>query len=197
MTDGTRAKLLEAAFREMYERGFQAASLTEILRDTGLTKGALYHHFPCKRALGLAVVEEVVRERLESSVFRPLEDAEQPVSALLKIWDDKVRSLDDDTIKHGCPLNNLMQEMSPIDAEFRACLGAILIRWQEALRKALRKGQSQHEIASGVDCDSTALFILAAWEGCWGIAKNQQSASAFRLCLGRLQDYVRALRPMD
>ncbi len=195
MTDGTRAKLLEAAFREVYERGFQAASLTEILRDTGFTKGALYHHFPCKRALGLAVIEEVVRERLESNVFRPLEEAERPISALLKIWGDKVQSLDDDTIKHGCPLNNLIQEMSPVDVEFRMRLGAILTRWQEVLRAALRRGQSQQEIRVDIDCDTTALFILAAWEGCWSIAKNQQSAPAFRQCLARLRDYVQGLRP--
>ncbi len=196
MTHGTRPKLLEAAFREVYERGFQAASLTEILRDTGLTKGALYHHFSCKRALGLAVVEEVVRERLESSIFRPLEEAERPIAALLTIWADKLRLLDDDTIEHGCPLNNLIQEMSPIDAEFRARLGAILTRWQQVLRNALRKAQSQQEIRADVDCDATALFILAAWEGCWGIAKNQQSPSAFRQCLAQLQAYVEGLRPL-
>lgn len=196
MTDGTRARLLEAAFREVYERGFQAASLTEILRDTGFTKGALYHHFSCKRALGLAVVEEVVRERLESTVFRPLEEADRPVSALLTLWDDKLRSLDDDAIKHGCPLNNLIQEMSPVDVEFRTCLGAILARWQAVLREALRRGQLQQEIRPDIDCDTTALFILAAWEGCWGIAKNQQSAPAFRHCVARLKDYVQGLRPI-
>ena len=197
MTDGTRAKLLEAAFREVYARGFQAASLTEILRDTGLTKGALYHHFSCKRTLGLAVVEEAIRERLETNVFRPLEEAERPVRTLLEMWDDKLRFLDDDTIKHGCPLNNLIQEMSPMDVEFRARLGAILTRWQEVLGRALRRGQAQHDIRADIDCDVTALFILAAWEGCWGIAKSQQSASAFRLCLARLQDYVRGLCPAD
>lgn len=195
MVDGTRAQLLEAAFREVYERGFQAASLSEILRDTGFTKGALYHHFSCKRALGLAVVEEVVRAHLEARVFRPLEEAERPIPTLLKIWDDKVQYLDDDAIKHGCPLNNLIQEMSPVDAEFRVRLAAILARWQDVLRDTLRRGQCQQDIRADIDCDATALFILAAWEGCWGIAKNQQSAPAFRQCLAQLKDYVHGLRP--
>ena len=41
--DTTRQKLLQAAFTEIYRHGFQAASLTQILSDTALTKGALYH----------------------------------------------------------------------------------------------------------------------------------------------------------
>ncbi len=58
--DATRDKLLHAAFEEIYRRGFQAASLDTILTKAGVTKGALYHHFPDKAALGYAVVDEVV-----------------------------------------------------------------------------------------------------------------------------------------
>ena len=60
--DVTREKLLNAAFEEMYLRGFQAASLDTILARAGVTKGALYHHFPDKAALGYAVVDEVIRQ---------------------------------------------------------------------------------------------------------------------------------------
>ena len=48
----TRQHLLEAAFQEIYKVGFQAASLQTILSNAGVTKGALYHHFKNKKALG-------------------------------------------------------------------------------------------------------------------------------------------------
>jgi len=57
----TRQKLLSAAFEEIYRSGFQAASLDRILAKAGVTKGALYHHFIDKAALGYAVVDEVVK----------------------------------------------------------------------------------------------------------------------------------------
>ncbi|MHB8254567.1 MAG: TetR family transcriptional regulator C-terminal domain-containing protein [Acidiferrobacter sp.] len=193
--DVTRSKLLDAAFGEVYRCGFQAAGIAAILHQTGLTKGALYHHFPNKHALGLAVVDEVIQGRLEASVFRPLQEAPRPVVALLKILEYRARVLDDDTIKLGCPLNNLVQEMSPVDAEFRTHLAAVLTRWRMVLRAALLEGQRQQEIRADVDCDAAALFILAAWEGCWGIAKNQQSVVVFRQCMVQLQHYVRALTP--
>ena len=62
--DITRDRILDAAFQEIHKYGFQAASLSNILDRTGLTKGALYHHFPDKDRLGHAVIEEVIREAL-------------------------------------------------------------------------------------------------------------------------------------
>src|ERR1700727_474847 len=56
----TRERLLQAASREIYRSGFQSASLGTILASAGVTKGALYHHFKNKEALGYAVVEEII-----------------------------------------------------------------------------------------------------------------------------------------
>jgi AcrR family transcriptional regulator len=63
LTRFTRDKLLKAAFEEIYRRGFQAASLDTILAKAGVTKGALYHHFPDKGALGYAVVRGFLLQR--------------------------------------------------------------------------------------------------------------------------------------
>src|SRR6188474_2797536 len=83
--DATRDKLLKAAFEEIYRRGFQAASLDTILAKAGVTKGALYHHFPDKAALGYAVVDEVVKGLLLKR-WGVLEAATgDPVSALQQV----------------------------------------------------------------------------------------------------------------
>ena len=46
---------------QMYANGFRATGLDQILAETRVTKGALYHHFGNKNELGYAVLEEVVR----------------------------------------------------------------------------------------------------------------------------------------
>ncbi|MGA9165402.1 MAG: TetR/AcrR family transcriptional regulator, partial [Thiobacillus sp.] len=109
--DLTRQKLLEAAFDEIHRNGFQAASLTQILADTGLTKGALYHHFPGKKALGLAVVEEMIRPSLAAMMFDPLAETRQPLAAMQAMLTAKASETDPWVVTLGCPLNNLMQEM--------------------------------------------------------------------------------------
>ena len=76
----TRQRILEAAFMEFYENGFQGAGLGAIVARAGVTTGALYHHFPDKAALGYAVVEEVIREPILEAYLGPLRDAD-PVPA--------------------------------------------------------------------------------------------------------------------
>lgn len=191
--DLTRDKLLQAAFNEIHLHGFQAASIANILRDTGLTKGALYHHFPTKQELGLAVIREVVNDQLDLLIFRRIRESKQPVQTLLQIIDESSRQTRLEAISLGCPLNNLTQEMSPLDKDFQCSLNNILSIWQSAVEDALRNGQKTGEVRRDVDCHAAALFIVSAWEGCIGISKSQQSLKHFNLCMQQLHGYVLGL----
>ncbi len=190
--DITRDKVLEAAFCEIHRSGFQAASIANILSTTGLTKGALYHHFPTKQALGLAVVDEVVYRRLEQRFFTPLRESQHPLETLLNAL-GSISERAEELVTLGCPLNNLMQEMSPLDPTFKERLGAILQAWRDAVEVALRTAQEQGQLRSDVNCGEAALFIVSAWEGCIGIAKNLQSGAALEVCSRQLQAYIRSL----
>ncbi|MCK4707282.1 MAG: TetR/AcrR family transcriptional regulator, partial [Gammaproteobacteria bacterium] len=81
----TRTKILFAAYKEIHLNGFQAASLNDILAHTGVTKGALYHHFPNKTELGYAVIEEVISDRIVRSFIAPLNDSEDPIQSLIQL----------------------------------------------------------------------------------------------------------------
>ena len=192
--DLTRHTLLEAAFAEIHRNGFQAASLAQILADTGLTKGALYHHFPDKRALGLAVVDEVIRPRLAAMMFAPLEDTRQPLAALQALLAGKAAEDDPMVVSLGCPLNNLMQEMSPVDEGFRLHLNAVFKAWVAVVATALKRGVAEGEVRHDIDADSTAFFIVSALEGCVGMSKNTQSVAAYRSCLGQLGRFLDTLK---
>jgi AcrR family transcriptional regulator len=191
--DQTRQRLLDAAFAEIYRHGFQAASLANILADTGLTKGALYHHFPDKKSLGLAVVDEIIGKRMTERFVDPLMASKQPMRAMLDLLGEKRRQ-PEASLKLGCPLNNLMQEMSPVDEDFRMGLRRVLSAWQIAFEETLQRAQAAGELRRDVDCRAAALFIVAAWEGCVGVAKNMQSADGFADCMAQLQGYVESLR---
>lgn len=192
--DLTRQTLLEAAFAEIHRNGFQAASVAQILADTGLTKGALYHHFADKQALGLAVVEEVIRPWLAARMFDPLEETRQPLAALQGLLGAKAVEDDPDMVKLGCPLNNLMQEMSPVDERFRLQLNAVFQAWVGVVAAALERGKASGEVRPDVDAASTAFFIISALEGCIGMSKNTQSVAAYRSCLGQLGRFLDTLK---
>src|SRR5437773_6126033 len=54
----TRRHILEAAARAFAERGYAGASLNDVIKDSGVTKGGFYFHFPSKEALALAVLQD-------------------------------------------------------------------------------------------------------------------------------------------
>ena len=193
-SDLTRQTLLEAAFAEIHRNGFQAASLAQILADTGLTKGALYHHFPDKKALGLAVLEEVIRPRLAEMMFEPLADTRQPLSAMQALLAAKAVEDDPYAVKLGCPLNNLMQEMSPVDESFRMHLNEVFEAWVGVMAAALERGKTAGEVRRDVDAEATAFFIVSALEGCIGMSKNTQSVAAYRSCLAQLGRFLDTLK---
>jgi AcrR family transcriptional regulator len=61
-SEATRGALLEAARRLFTEHGFAATSRDEIAEASGVTRGALYHHFSSKEGLFRAVVEQLEEE---------------------------------------------------------------------------------------------------------------------------------------
>lgn len=189
----TRSDLLKAAYHEILESGFQAASLERILANTSVSKGALYHHFGTKRELGLAVVEEVIAPQLAARWFAPFAEHDNPITSLHRILEEKITAADESVIRYGCPLNNLIQEMSPLDEEFRRGLQQILERWTTVMAAALAEGQNAGKVRADVQPRDVALFIVAAIEGCVGLGKNAQSVEAYQRGLRQLQVYVKSL----
>jgi len=192
--DRTRRAILDAAFRQIYRHGYQGTRLDDVLAATGLTKGALYHHFPNKQALGYAVVDEVIRDTVHAVWLRPLAEADDPLDQIIRSIRGMAAALGGDIVTFGCPLNNLAQEMSPLNEGFRARLDRIYQEWHHGIRDALQRAQRAGHARGDVDCGNIATFVLAAVAGCIGVAKNAQSLEQLQVCGAGLIDYLETLR---
>jgi AcrR family transcriptional regulator len=96
----TRQALLIAAAEQFYTAGYHAGSLREIVTNAGVTKGALYFHFPHKRALADAVITEMNAIWTEM-VAEVTAHALDPLAALLALSDQVVTHLVGDPIVRG------------------------------------------------------------------------------------------------
>ena len=194
--DQTRQRILTAAFMEMYRNGFQGMRLDEVIAATRLTKGALYHHFPNKRALGYAVVDELIIPTVEAVWLQPLKNSADPLSGLVNVIEQMPENehKPPEMIRYGCPLNNLAQEMSPLDEGFRQRLDYAFRVWHDVIQETLERAQQKGHIRDDVNCDETATFIMAALEGCIGIAKNAQSMERLHVCNRGLIQFIRSLQ---
>lgn len=191
----TRQKILGAAFHEIYRRGFQAASLDRIVAEAGVTKGALYYHFPDKASLGYAVVDDVIRGELLERWLGPLEEATGDMLAFLqRAFRLRGKNVTSDDVELGCPLNNLAQEMSPLDDDFRRRIEAVFDEWRDAFASAIERGKAAGTVRGDVDAKQVAAFLVAAAEGSFGLAKNARSRKMFRSNMEMLAEYLETLR---
>jgi TetR/AcrR family transcriptional repressor of nem operon len=189
----TRERLLHAASREVYRSGFQSASLDTILASAGVTKGALYYHFQSKEALGYAVVEEVIAPDVHGTWMRPLQSVKDPIDALIGIVQGI--SVRPEVVRGGCPLNNLAQEMSPLDAGFRKRLAMIFHAWRAAVASVLREGRTRGRVRRDVDPADAAGLLIAMVEGYGSLAKNAQDPKVMKAGIKNIVEWLRSLRP--
>jgi TetR/AcrR family transcriptional repressor of nem operon len=190
--EGTRERLLQAAFREIHRSGFQSAGIDTILAATNVTKGALYYHFESKEALGYAVVEEKIATLTRDRWLHPMQSEGEAIDILIGV----VRRLPTRPadVRQSCPLLNLAQEMSPLDEQFRKRLERIFLAWQEGIATLLRKGQSRGTVRRDLNPDETASFLVAMIEGHASLAKNAQDAKVWEVGIRNIVAWLESLR---
>jgi AcrR family transcriptional regulator len=193
--EGTREAILQAAFQEIYRSGFRSAGLDAILKGAGVTKGALYHHFGSKAGLGLAVLREVVKTLIFEHFLGPVEAASNPIDGLIEMAQGTIAEVTPQQVELGCPLNNLAQEMSAVDEDFRLELAEIFDDWRRRLARCLERGQRNGSVRPDVDPESAATFIIAAWEGAIGLVKTSREAQILTEASQGLFTYLETLRP--
>ena len=195
--DDMRSRILHAAFEEFYRNGFQAGSLNHIAASVGATKGALFHYFKSKQDLGYAVVDEMIQPASKRRWLDPLDQESDPVDAIKNALR---RNIAEDVeagapLECGCPLNNLAQEMSPLDEGFRQRIEQGYRAWRDALAAALERGQQQGRVRADVSPEGAAALIVAGQMGIWGTAKNSQDQELMRRASEALCAYLESLRP--
>lgn len=188
----TRERLLQAAFEEIYKSGFRGTDLETILRAAGVTKGAMYHYFASKEALGYAVLDEIIASLTRENWLWPLQNAKNPIDALIGIIHST--SLRPADLRCGCPLNNLSQEMAPLNEGFRRRTAKLFADWQSGIATALRNGRKRKMVRSDVDPDEAATFLLATYEGYLSLAKSFQDVAGLQAGEKTMISYLESLR---
>lgn len=82
-SSATLENIQRAALAEFLDKGFQGASLRQIVKNAGVTTGAFYGYFSCKEALFASIVEPHAAALMgpfmeAQAAFAELADAEQP-----------------------------------------------------------------------------------------------------------------------
>jgi AcrR family transcriptional regulator len=192
----TRRRILSAAFEEFYRNGFQGSSLNRIVDEAAATKGALFHYFEDKNHLGYAVIDEVIAPTMKARWLDPIAQSVDPITDLKhNVQRFVAQSEDAGCLAQGCPLNNLAQEMSPLDEGFRERIRRVYDMWRDCLADALARGIKAGQVRSDISPVNVAAFIVAAQTGIIGTVKNSQSVELMRQAGEAYVAYLDSLKP--
>lgn len=184
--EGMRRRVLDVAEDSFQARGYHASSLGDLMAAAGVTGGALHHHFPTKKALALAVIEERVAAAVEETWITPVRAAPSAREGVRAVFEAVAVELEQQGYVRGCPLNNLAHELSLADDEFRLALADIFAGWRQAIADKMRDDQ-EAGAEGGTDPDRFAALIVAAYSGAMSMAKTAQDSEVLGECLKGLE----------
>lgn len=187
-----RQEIIEITYSLLLEKGYEDMGIQDILDKLNMTKGCLYYHFKSKKEIVIAVIEEIIKPNYES-LWHDVHKASNPVEEIIRTIDKIFATRCDRLAKFGCPLGNLVLELSAKDKALSVAINDIIVSWQRFIELALDKAKGLKITKSELNTSNAAKFIIASFEGCIMLAKSSQDKAVLENCFSALKEYLISL----
>jgi AcrR family transcriptional regulator len=187
----THQMILERAARVFNRQGYFGASISDLMRETGLEKGGIYNHFRSKDDLALEAFDyaiALVWQRVEQELVGKTHAVDRLVAMLTAY-----RSLlDDPLLPGGCPLLNTAVESDDTHPALRSRAQDAMNRWRRWIQRNVERGIAAHEIRPEVDGDLLATILITTVEGAVMMSKLYGNSTHMQRAIDYLIAYLRA-----
>ena len=187
----TRQRIILAAMELFWEKGYQSTSVADLLQRAGAHSGSLYHYFPSKQDVLLAVLDMYcngIGEMLLDPVWKDVPDPIDRVFALLAKYRESIVTTG---CTYGCPIGSLALELHEPDPPVRERLAANFSVWTDAIHGCLRAAGPR--LPKDVDRAALATFVLATMEGGVMLARTYRDVAPFDAAVAGLRAYFDCL----
>ncbi len=176
----TRNRLIEAAVRLMLRQGFTATTADQICEESGLSKGAFFHHFQSKEELTRAAVAwwgDMGTGLYSAAWTGPEAD---PLGQLHLMLDIMASFTERPGETCTCMVGMMSQELGQTHPEIRDACDRELARWTENVARLLSAAKERHPVAKDFDPDEIAWFLNSLWQGSMLIGKVRNHPEMIR-----------------
>ena len=191
MAEDTKDRLVMTAMRLFSEKGYESASVADILRAAGANSGSLYHFFPTKQDLLMEVLRRYrdgIHPMLLAPAWEGIADPIERVFALLARYREALVGSD---CFYGCPIGNLALELHEPDPPVRDLIAVNFDGWVTAIERCYVEAGDR--LPADLDRHGLAIFTLTTMEGGVMQARTHRRIDAFDRSVAMLRDYVTRL----
>lgn len=187
-TTSTRERLIADTERLVHQRGFAATSVKDVLAVTGVTKGALYHHFPGKGDLEMAVLEQA------GAAFTHWLDevlvGASPRECLEHFFDSALKHHRKQKFVGGCLFGNTAIEMSDVSRQHSELVASVFDKWSNKIKKVILAAQTDGQIRDDMPARDLAEMVVATIEGGIMLSRLRKDERPLRICLDSLKELL-------
>jgi TetR/AcrR family transcriptional regulator, transcriptional repressor for nem operon len=183
----TRTRIIAAAMELFWEKGYGSTSIADILGRAEINSGSLYHFFPGKQDLLVAVLEtyrDGIWPMLLEPVWAGIDDPIARIFALLAKYRELIVVTD---CRYGCPIGSLALELHEPDPVVRQRMAENFDGWTGAIRICLE--QAGDRIPAGTDLAGLAEFALTVMEGAVMQARTHRDVAYFDRAVAQLRSH--------
>lgn len=187
----TRTTIVLAAMELFWEKGYASTSVADILSRSQVNSGSLYHCFPGKQDVLIAVLEmyrDGIGEMLLAPAWAGVADPVERVFALLARYR---RMIVDTECTYGCPIGSIALELHEPDPPVRELLAANFTGWVDAIERCL--AEAGDRLPPATDRHALAEFVLTAMEGGVMQARTHRDVGYFDRTIAQLRAYFDTL----
>ena len=192
-TASARQRLLDAAVMIVRQKGFAATSVDDLCREAGVTKGAFFHHFASKDALGVAAADYWSTMTGGFFADAPYHQHADPLERVLGYLDFRRAILQGTLPEFTCLAGTLLQEVHQSSPAIAAACDAAISLHAERLEADIAAAMAEHGIAADWTAASLALHTQAVLQGAFILAKAKGGPAIAADSIDHLQRYIRLL----
>ena len=134
-TDSSRTQLVRTMARLLRDQGYTATGLAQVLAESGVSNGSLYHHFPGGMEELAAAALEASGQAVAAALSRVLDAAPNTAEGVVAFLD--ITEVSADGICRGCPISPTALESS-ISPRLRTAATGCFEQWEGLLAGRLR-----------------------------------------------------------
>ena len=190
---GARIRLLEAARDIIRAKGFAATTVDDLCRAADVTKGAFFHHFGSKEALGVAAAEFWAETTTGFFEAAPYHDPADPLERVLAYVAFRKAIITGDLTEFTCLVGTLAQEVYASSPDIRDACGRSIFGHAATLEADIEAARRDRGVSGDWTAESLARHTQAVIQGAFVLAKAGNDPELARESLDHLDRYIRHL----